>query len=397
MRKPGPHAVEASFRALSQRTRDVLARGETISSVAVFKDRDIAPASVLLEAAVDGAPKGTVRLELLARPDQTCELPRGTEFELCAGREVLGCGRIAGTLPSTHASRQVDGGFHEKPANTDSPAPSARAPTAPANPSTASKSTPSQPWLGKARERKVSAAADEMATERNQLLIAITRCSHVEDARSDPAHSCDEVVGSQAGDVAELQVPEPWSGHIDRAPILFVGSNPSISKDEDFPTVSWDEAKTISFFQRRFDPGGPVTPQAFNRVKYWTGARKRAEELLERDAVPGKDFALTEVVHCKSKKEAGVEAALSTCTRAWLDKVVSQSAARVVVLLGRYAKDACAKRWGIDAEKSVHFDVAVAGRSRAVVILPHPNAREQRKLRHHATEEERRQLRAVLE
>ena len=104
MRKPGPHAVDASFRALTQRTRDVLARGETISSVAVFKDGHVAPASVLLEAA-DGAPNGTVRLELAVRPHRTCELPPGVEFELCAGREVLGRGRISDTLGVANAGK----------------------------------------------------------------------------------------------------------------------------------------------------------------------------------------------------------------------------------------------------------------------------------------------------
>lgn len=330
MRKPGTHAVEAMFRALNQRTHDVLARGETISGVAVFKDGDIAPASMLLEAAGDVAPQGLVWLELAVRPDQTCELPQGVEFELRAGRQALGHGRIAGT------------------------------------------------------------------SRRDQLIIAITRCRHLDEARTNPAHPCACVVRTQKRAAAKCHVPEPWSGHIDSAPILFVGSNPSISENEDFPTSSWGEAKTVDFFQGRFDDGGPVTPKEFNGVRYWTAVRARAKELLGRDAAPGKDFALTEVVHCKSLKEEGVGTALPTCTREWLDEVMAQSVACIVVLLGRRAKDACAKRWGIDASKSVHFDVAIAGHSRAVVILPHPNARGPRKLCHHVNEEERRCLRGIL-
>ena len=335
LRKPGPHAVEASFHALTQRTRDILARGETISSVAVFKDGDIEPASVLLEVA-HGAPKGTVRLELLARPDQTCELPRGIEFELCAGRELLGRGRIAAT--------------------------------------------------------------DEMATaQRDQLLIAITRCSHVEYACTDPSHPCAAVVRDQEGDVAKFQVPEPWSGHIECAPILFVGSNPSISKDEVFPTSSWSEAKTKDFFQRRFDKDGSWAERMpFKSVKYWTHVRERATELLERAAVEGRDFALTEVVHCKVKNQDGVKDALPVCMQMWFDRVLSQSAARVIVLLGAHARDACTKHWNIDGGRSVHFDVAIAGRYCAVVILPHPNARVPRTLDARTSAEERRTLRTIL-
>jgi hypothetical protein len=34
--------------------------------------------------------------------------------------------------------------------------------------------------------------------------------------------------------------------------------------------------------------------------------RQRAIELLQRDVRPGVDYALTEIVHCKSKSENGV-------------------------------------------------------------------------------------------
>ena len=332
MRKPGTHAVEATFRALNQRTHDVMARGETISGVAVFNDGATAPASVLLKAAADVAPKGFVWFELAVGPHRTCELPQGVEFELRAGHQALGHGRIAGTSP------------------------------------------------------------------RDQLVIAITRCRHLDDARADRSHPCAAIVGVQQGEPTRFQVPEPWSGQIDRAPILFVGSNPSISEDEVFPTSSWKEADTISYFQQRFDEdGGWVTPREYNRVKYWTSVRARAGELFGRAAVEGKDFALTEVVHCKSKDEQGVPDALALCTQRWLDKVLAQSSARIVVMLGKTAKDACANRWNINTSKSVHFDVCIEGRSRAVLVLPHPNAQgPKKKLRYHTTEEERECLRAIL-
>ena len=83
---------------------------------------------------------------------------------------------------------------------------------------------------------------------------------------------------------------------------------------------------------------------------------------------------MTEVVHCKSKSEAGVESALRTCAARWLTRVVSLSAARVVVLLGRHAARCGADVWGLDVSRRIHFDVPIGGRARAIAVLPHPSA-----------------------
>ena len=135
---------------------------------------------------------------------------------------------------------------------------------------------------------------------REKLLLAITRCPDLEEGQTNGSHPCATVVGVQA--VANRKVPEPWSGHIEKAPILFVGSNPSIGDGDADPTSSWTEADTVSYFQRRFDRDAVwVPPSEFNKVKFWCSVRARAKELLGRDAVAGEDFALTEVVHCKSR------------------------------------------------------------------------------------------------
>ena len=54
-------------------------------------------------------------------------------------------------------------------------------------------------------------------------------------------------------------------------------------------------------------------------------------------ARPGEDFALSEVVHCKSKKEEGVASALSTCSGRYLNELLSCSGALVIVLVGKKA------------------------------------------------------------
>ena len=229
----------------------------------------------------------------------------------------------------------------------------------------------------------------------HRLLLAITRCPYLAAARTDRSHPCAEVVRWQGP--TGRQVPEPWSGRLDAAPILFVGSNPSIAEDGGFPTPTWSERDTVSYFSRRFDEhGGWVSPREFNQVRYWTMVRPHANALLGRDAVPDVDFAMTEAVHCESKAETGVKSALRACAARWLDEVMRESAAKVVVLLGRHAEEVCTERWGMGSGRGAHFDVSLAGRNRAVVVLPHPNARERRRLAQHVAPEGLSRLRAIL-
>ncbi len=67
--------------------------------------------------------------------------------------------------------------------------------------------------------------------------------------------------------------------------------------------------------------------------------RARAVELLGPGAEPFRDYAMTEVVHCKSKNEVGVKKAAATCADRYLDRVVALSPAEVVVIVGSHAHD----------------------------------------------------------
>ena len=231
--------------------------------------------------------------------------------------------------------------------------------------------------------------------ESRDLLLRITRCPNLAAARKDALHPCSTIVSLQSGD--EYHVPEPWCGHIDTAPILFVSSNPSISEVERFPTPSWSPEDTADFFERRFDvDAGHITPEAYNAVRFWSSVRARAREILGRDATPGIDFALTEVVHCKSRHENGVAAAMGTCAERWLYPVLAQSEARVVVLLGKLAQEACSKIWGLDVSQSAHFGVDLGGRERAVVLLPHPNAFARKTVAGRVNEYDLRKLRGLF-
>src|SRR4051812_3998926 len=93
-------------------------------------------------------------------------------------------------------------------------------------------------------------------TERTDaLLVEIAGCPNVRRcyASSDPLHPCSKVVADQRVSFDDFHVPEPWSGDIGRAPILFVSWNPSWNPAERFPTPSWTDEAVIEFFISRFE------------------------------------------------------------------------------------------------------------------------------------------------
>jgi len=86
-----------------------------------------------------------------------------------------------------------------------------------------------------------------------QLLGEIAHCPVAKAIRlgdSPVSAPCHNVVSLQAG--KSFQLPEPWSGQIDTAPLLFVSSNPAIDELEVYPDESWEDGKTTDFFQKRF-------------------------------------------------------------------------------------------------------------------------------------------------
>ena len=229
----------------------------------------------------------------------------------------------------------------------------------------------------------------DMSTAADGLLARITRCPIAERCLAGERLPCSPIVGSQHAAPGSFHVPEPWSGHIGCAAVLFVSSNPSIDPAEAYPTGSWDDQRREDFFAGRFDframpwvdhrmrPLLATTPptRRDKGTRFWFAARARASELLERPAVAGTDFALTEVVHCKSPAEAGVAEAYPTCVQTWLRPVLRAAAAPVIVLFGAHAKRAFHDQFGIGLGAPMTGPIDVEGVSRVVLQLPHPNAR----------------------
>ena len=179
----------------------------------------------------------------------------------------------------------------------------------------------------------------------------------------------------------EFQLPEPWVGQIDKARILFVASNPSIGDDDH---ARGDSDGNIVWESHHLAFGGGSRPYIINGIKttndkgepghtvrYWCSIRSRAKELLPT-AIPGEDYAITEIVHCKSRKEIGVSQAADECFSRHFEKVMSVAAARIIVALGAFAW----KRFlnGAGTPPSSPIEREYGGRLRSIIFLPHPSS-----------------------
>ena len=242
----------------------------------------------------------------------------------------------------------------------------------------------------------------------SSLLIDIARCECVRICvdRARGVHPCSETVLSQPyNKIGEYQVPEPWSGHLETAPILFLGSHPGISVTEDFPRWSWTDEEISDYFANRFGGGRKTWIANGTRflesdgnhsarpVSYWSEALSQAREILDREPVPGADYALSEVVHCKLNGESGLKAAIAECSTRYLRRVLAASAAKAVIVFGKHAATAVSLELGLPVEL-IQGPVEIEGRRRFISFLGAPGSNKVRKLTNCLSE---RQLSALRE
>ena len=200
-----------------------------------------------------------------------------------------------------------------------------------------------------------------------ELAKQVSRCPNFVEVVNGGANSCEEVINSQIKEhspnpisVVEkrkvFHTPEPWAGNLTTAKIMFLSSNPSIDPNEIFPNLSWSETEALDFSLNRFsnDPNRKygategsnikdfdrtilTTGISPKRVRTWRDLRNRAAVLLEKEpeqTSATSDYVMTEVVHCKSKKEVGVSSALSTCVSKWFEPMLTLSAAKLIIVSG---------------------------------------------------------------
>jgi hypothetical protein len=107
---------------------------------------------------------------------------------------------------------------------------------------------------------------------------------------------------------------------------------------------------------------------------------------------PGRDYVLSEVVHCKSRDRIGVREAVGQCTGRWLARVLAAAGAVVVVVLGEDAGAAVREHLGL-VKSCVHHAEASG---RHFLFLPAPGSDKRRRISNCIDSSERATLRAKV-
>jgi hypothetical protein len=228
--------------------------------------------------------------------------------------------------------------------------------------------------------------------ERLTLLLEIAHCPSMVACLNDPQqpHPCAQIVGTQLEHGNALhQIPEPWNGDLCNAPVLFISSNPSISAAERYPDLGWPNPEIATFFQQRFGnlPTSPILSgrkvlnvdnSRSRAVPFLSWVRCRVAELTQlprNDIDAGVDYVVTEVVHCKSVDEIGVEPALIHCAETYTERVLNCAGAAVVIFVGGLAASVAHHIFQLNPDISrIQGPVPLCGIDRMVVFLPHPNS-----------------------
>lgn len=234
------------------------------------------------------------------------------------------------------------------------------------------------------------------------LLERISSCTNVPICLKNDLsqHPCLEIVRSQGcNEILQFQVPEPWNGHIETAPLLYLSSNPSVSEIEEYPRWDWDTELILDFFTNRFGDGIQDWVRNGNRglardgsylepTPYWSEIKNRSTELFGRTAIPGVDYVLTEIVHCKSRNMIGVDEAIDECGSRYLQRILSVAEANVLVTVGVKVGRLLKLALNLDSDLNIAGPILIGGKKRIVLFFPAPGSSKPRKIEKLYTTEE---------
>jgi hypothetical protein len=207
--------------------------------------------------------------------------------------------------------------------------------------------------------------------EVTKLALDISSCSEVSKALTDGSHPCHEVVDWQSKQWnpqvfqitnSQMHRPEAWTGDLENAPILFLSSNPSFDSEENYPNWNLEEwpiqnvgkfstNRFTSDLKRGFGASDGLPSKDLDRtigndgkllhkVKYWGWARNMAAYIHGKNpsqVSAHSDYAMSEIVHCKSVKEIGVRSARAKCKDKFLEKILKISNAELIIISGKHA------------------------------------------------------------
>jgi uracil-DNA glycosylase len=248
----------------------------------------------------------------------------------------------------------------------------------------------------------------QISQQARDLLLDIATCNTFCNfrAQNDLDIPCQKILFDQVEQgITDRQLPIPWHGDIEKAPILFVSSNPGIDSKEYHASLSWinNENGIEDFYVNRFEPDRqwtrkglyirllPETPITYRKywTRYWATTWKLTKLILQTENImPGRHCAITEIVHCKSNGERGVEEAKDECVKRYLNRIFNLASAKIIVLLGKHATEIMSKEYKLNivvaTEKKAalnHSTITHIGNiERLVVAIPAPNNRGTRGL-----------------
>lgn len=213
---------------------------------------------------------------------------------------------------------------------------------------------------------------------------------------------CNALYNSQqCASIADFQIPEPWNGDIENVPILFVGLNPGFLDVELYPKLGnpywlqanggFDEAKVEDFFEHRFNSRHQyvkypnrtkIAPEEYKRLRgrtFWGYVKSIADKILNRESNPGVDFAITEIVHCKSKDISCIHSkCYDKCFDQHFNNILSIAQnLQYIVVLGSPTRDRMSKYFGISpvVKYKWYYNVKLNDKTINIIFIDHNAAR----------------------
>lgn len=157
-------------------------------------------------------------------------------------------------------------------------------------------------------------------SDTRKLLCEITCCPEITKSWRGESNVCTKLVNAQPKN--DFRVPEPWTGSLSTADILYIAINPGIRIGKS-QVPKWG-AKTSDIYN--FFNYGLTTREG----KWWTNLKNRTLELGNYS------YAVTNVVHCKSCKVKFITRNIRHyCCDKYLDRIIKSSNAKLIVSIGK--------------------------------------------------------------
>lgn len=163
-------------------------------------------------------------------------------------------------------------------------------------------------------------------------IISIARCDNIDWGAGIGKGDCEKIVAHQGISPSDFkkehQLPEAFSGKIDEAKYLLISSNPFFDPSETpFPKFAWKDEEIVSYFYNRMGN--------YPNKRYLNACKNIISWIYPKETIETKDIAMTEIVHCKSQGEEGVDRlTCKACGDAYFTRVLNLFTGKCIVLCG---------------------------------------------------------------